>query len=451
MKVKKVLSVLLSVAMLTVILAGCGKDQVKNENTPGTDTSAPTEAGKDNGNTSGAAGDVKITILNTKSEIQTQWEELAEEYKELTGVGVEVSVTVGDSPSEDITKRYASGEVPTIFMGDVQDIIMLKDYALDLTNEKWVPVGGSQYGIAQDGKVIGFPFCIEARGLMYNKTVIEEITGESFDPDAVNTMGDLKNLLDKLVAGGMETPVALNKEDWSLAGHYLSQVYEEQDGTAAGAVSFTEGLKDGSVKLADNARWNSLMDTFDLLMQYNMNKADPLAADYNANAVALAEGDVAFWFNGNWAWAEMKDFALEDNEYGIMPVSQNDTSIGATDKLCGGATKYCMIDTKYNSEAQQQAAKDFLNWLVFDPAGQEFLVNDCNLVPAFSNIELEVTNPMGLSVQGYAVTGNIFEAFSGMPGDHWKTLGAEMQKYLGGQSTREELEKNIESYWQAQK
>ncbi len=451
MKVKRVLSVLISVTMLAAGLAGCGKNnQVTDGNTPGTTSSAPTEAGKDNGNAPDTS-DVKITILNTKSDIQTQWEEVAEEYKELTGVGVEVSVTVGDSPSEDITKRYASGEVPTIFMGDIQDIIMLKEYALDLSNEKWVPVGGSQYGISQDGKVIGFPFCIEARGLMYNKTVIEEITGETFDPAAVNTLDDLKTLLDKLVAGGMETPIALNKEDWSLAGHYLTQVYEEQDGTAAGAVSFTEGLKGGSVKLADNARWNSLMDTFDLLMKYNMNKSDPLAADYNANAVALAEGDVAFWFNGNWAWAEMKDFVLEDNEYGIMPVSQSDTSIGATDKLCGGATKYCMIDTKYNNEAQQQAAKDFLNWLIFDQAGQEFMVNDCNLVPAFSNIELKVTNPMGLSVQNYAASGNIYEIFAGAPGDHWKTMGAEMQKYLGGQSTRAELEKSIESYWQAQK
>ena len=77
---------------------------------------------------------VKITILNTKSEIQTQWEELAQEYKELTGVDVEVSVTVGDSPSQDITKRYASGEVPTIFMGDIQDIICLL-YTSDAADE----------------------------------------------------------------------------------------------------------------------------------------------------------------------------------------------------------------------------------------------------------------------------------------------------------------------------
>ncbi len=448
---KKLVSAILSIAMVATLLAGCGSSDsgsatTEESTTAGKTTEEATDADKAAVSTDG----VKITVLNTKSEIQTQWEEVAKEYYDLTGVEVEVSVTVGDSPSEDITKRYASGEVPTIFMGDVQDVIMLDEYAADLSNEKWVEVGGSQYGCTVNDRLIGFPFCIEARGLMYNKTAIEKVTGEAFNPDDINTMEELTALLDKLVAGGMKTPVALNKEDWSLAGHYLSQVYEEQDGTAAGAVAFTDGLKDGSVKLADNARWNSLMDTFDVLMKYNMNGADPLSADYNANAVALAEGDVAFWFNGNWAWAEMSDFAVDGAEYGIMPIAQADADNGATDKLCGGATKYCMIDTKYNDEAQQQAAKDFLNWLVYDEAGQDFLVNQCNLVPAFSNISLEVTNPMGLSVQGYATSGNIFEAFSGMPGDHWKTLGAEMQKYLGGQITRSELETNIETYWQAQ-
>ena len=442
---KKLLSAILSVAMVATVLAGCGgSSSSTGESTAAGDSAAAVEEGSAAASTNTSTDGVKITILNTKSEIQTQWEELAQEYKELTGVDVEVSVTVGDSPSQDITKRYASGEVPTIFMGDIQDIIMLDEYALDLSGEDWAKDGGSDYGCNYNGRLIGFPFCIEARGLMYNKTAIEAATGEAFDPTAVKSLDDFTALLDKLVAGGMETPVALNMEDWSLGGHYLTQVYEEQDGTLEGATAFLDGLKAGTEDLKTNARWNSLMDTFDVLMKYNMNGADPLAADYNNNAVSLAEGDIAFWFNGNWAWAEMSDFAVEGSEYGIMPVAQPDSSNGAVDKLAGGASKYCMIDTKYNSEAQQQAAKDFLNWLVYDEKGQDFLVNQCSLVPAFSNITMEVTNPMGRSVQSYANEGNL------IPGDHWKEMGAEMQKYLGGQESRDQLADNIAAYWKAQ-
>lgn len=449
---KKLLSAILSAAVAATMLAGCG----------GAGSSSPAESAAA-GNNAGAAEQgsaaadkntstegVKITVLNTKSEIQTQWEEMAQEYKELTGVDVEVSVTVGDSPSQDITKRYASGEVPTIFMGDIQDIIMLDEYALDLSGEDWAKDGGSDYGCSYNGRLIGFPFCIEARGLMYNKTAIEAVTGETFDPASVKSLDDLTALLDKLVAGGMETPVALNMEDWSLGGHYLTQVYEEQDGTLEGASAFIEGLKAGTEDLKTNARWNSLMDTFDVLMKYNMNGADPLAADYNNNAVSLAEGDIAFWFNGNWAWAEMSDFAVEGSEYGIMPVAQPDSTGGAVDKLGGGASKYCMIDTRYNSEAQQQAAKDFLNWLVYNEKGQDFLVNQCSLVPAFSNITLDVTNPMGRSVQSYANEGNLIPGYPEYPGDHWKEMGAQMQKYLGGQASRDQLADSIAAYWKAQ-
>lgn len=426
---KKLLSAVLSVAMIATVLAGCGGSGASTSQTGAAGESTAAAAAEEGSSAASAATStdgVKITVLNTKSEIQTQWEELAAEYKDITGVDVEVSVTVGDSPSQDITKRYASGEVPTIFMGDIQDIIMLDEYALDLSNEDWAKDGGSDYGCNYNGRLIGFPFCIEARGLMYNKTAIEA------------------------AAGGMETPVALNMEDWSLGGHYLTQVYEEQDGTLEGTTAFLDGLKAGTEDLKSNARWNSLMDTFDVLMKYNMNAGDPLAADYNNNAVSLAEGDIAFWFNGNWAWAEMSDFAVDGSEYGIMPVAQPDSSNGAVDKLAGGASKYCMIDTKFNSEAQQQAAKDFLNWLVYDEKGQDFLVNKCSLVPSFSNITLEVTNPMGLSVQSYANEGNLIPGYPEYPGDHWKEMGAEMQKYLGGQETRDQLADNIAAYWQAQ-
>ncbi len=454
---KKMMSILLAVAMTVVLAAGCSNRTTQNADTSD-ETEINTETQKsgetsENGETAISTEGVSITMLNTKSEIQTQFEEMASAYEEQTGVSVEVYVTTGDSPAEDIAKRYASGEAPTLFMGDPQDILdIAAEKAIDLSGESWVANGGKQYGISIGDTLYSFPFCIEARGLVYNKTAIEKITGEAFNPEAITSMDDLKVLLDKLVAGGMETPVAINKEDWSLAGHYLSQVYEEQDGTAATAIKFTDGLKAGTEDLSANARFNSLMDTFELLMKYNMNGADPLAADYDLNAVSLAEGDIAFWFNGNWAYANMADYIVEGAEYGIMPVVQNDTAGNANVNtyLCGGATKQVMIDGVDSTPEEQQAAKDFLSWLADEADGQDFLVNSCNLVPAFSNIELEVTNPLGISVQKYAAEGKIFESFNNAPSDHWKTVGAFMQEYLAGKTERAGLIEDIADYWKAQ-
>ena len=54
-------------------------------------------------------------------------------------------------------------------------------------------------------KPYGFPFCVEAAGLLYNKTAIENITGKEFVPADYQSLDQFKTLLDELKAGGMET------------------------------------------------------------------------------------------------------------------------------------------------------------------------------------------------------------------------------------------------------
>ena len=42
-----------------------------------------------------------------------------------------------------------------------------------LSDEEWV--ANTDYAISVGGKVLGFPVCIEARGVMYNATAIKEV------------------------------------------------------------------------------------------------------------------------------------------------------------------------------------------------------------------------------------------------------------------------------------
>lgn len=394
---------------------------------------------------------VSIEMLNTKSEIQEQLVAAAEQWGELTGAELSVYTIGGDSsPSKEVSSRVAQGNLPALIMADVQDIVSIcGEYGTDLSGEAWAGIGGTAYGYSQEDKLYSFPFCIEARGLMYNKTAIENALGEDWDPSSVKSLDDLKALLDRLVEGGMETPVALNQENWSLAGHYLTQVYEEEDGTLEGAETLISGLKDGSVDIAQNVRFNSLMDTFDVLMEYNCNKEDPLAADYALNAANLADGTVAFWYNGNWAWAEVSEYYEEGTELGIMPVVQNNTegNENVNDWLCGSATKHVMIDSFFNDEKQVAAAKDFLNWLVFTQEGNDVLVNQCSLVPAFSNITIKATNGLAQSVQEYSAANKLFPGVIDYPGDHWESVGNIMQNYLGGSIDRAQFAKDINDYW----
>ena len=337
-----------------------------------------------------------------------------------------------------MSTRYASNEPYTIAMVDAKDIYSLgPDHAIDLSDQEWV--NDTTQAISVDGKVLGFPVCVEARGLLYNGDAIKAATGKDFDPSTIKTTADLKALIDEIVDGGMELPVGLQKEDWSLGAHYLAEVYELQQDPDA----FIAGIKDGSIKLADDPVFNALMDTFDVLKDYNYAKAAPISAEREVTEMKLAEGDLCFKFGGNWDWSNMIDTNYTEN-LGMMPVP---SALGDyNEMLVGGGSKYFYIDNSVSAE-QQQAAKDFLNWLVYDEAGQDFLVNQCALVPAFSNITLAVSDPLGASVKAYADAGKLVGNYNYLPDDHYAKVGASFQKYLADQIDRAGFADEITAYW----
>ncbi|MBQ6583183.1 MAG: extracellular solute-binding protein [Mogibacterium sp.] len=374
---------------------------------------------------SGGGSGEGITIFNSKMEIQDQMQEMAKRYTEKTGVPVEVYYS-SDTVSAHLATRYASNNPYTISMVDAKDVYALaEEHACDLSDQEWVK--DTQYAIDINGKVYGFPVCVEARGIIYNKDAIEKIIGKEFKPEEYKTTKAFQALIDQLIAGGMETPTGVMKEDWSLGAHYLAQVYEEQPDPDA----FVMGLSAGTEHLMDNAKFNALMDTFDVLMNNNYAKASAISAEREISEKKLAEGEIAFMFGGNWDWSQINQFDYTEN-MGMMPVPQ-DLDDGMNEMLVGGGSKYFFIDSSSNTSAeQQQQAKDFLNWLIYSDEGQSFLVNDCALVPAFSNINLPISDPLGASVSKYTNAGKLIPNYNYLPDDHYALLGAMFQKYLAG-------------------
>ena len=386
---------------------------------------------------SASSGGPSLSIFNSKMEIQSQMEEMAKKYSEEKGVDVEVYYS-SDTVAAHMSTRYASNEPYALAMVDAKDIYSLgPEHAVDLSGEKWV--GDTTQAISVDGKVLGFPVCVEARGILYNGDAIKAATGKDFDPASVKTTADFQALIDEIVAGGMALPVGLQKEDWSLGAHFLQEVYELQDDPDA----FIAGIKDGSVKLADDKVFNALMDTFDVLKAYNYAKDAPISAEREVTEMMLAEGNLCFKFGGNWDWSNMVDTDYTEH-LGMMPVPSD--LAGYNEKLVGGGSKYFFVDNSV-SEEQQQAAKDFLNWLVYDEEGQSFLVEECALVPAYSNITLEVADPLGASVKAYTDADALIGNYNYLPDDHYAKVGASFQKYLAGQIDRAGLADEITAYW----
>ena len=380
----------------------------------------------------------KITFLNTKTEIQDYLEDMGAQFREATGIEIEFYTNTDE---DHITEKFAAGEPYNITMMDYPDVADYQEYLYDLSNEDWIKDGGEKYGLTLDGKVYGFPFAIEAMGLIYNADAIEAITGEEFKPENYSNLEAFTGLLETLAEGGMETPVAVNCDDWSLASHVFGQAYcAREDGSEAASLAFVDSLKKGEADLTSDNDFNALMDLIDTFLTNNVNRDDPLSATYDTNDEDLKDGSVAFWPNGSWA-VDVSE--LTDN-VGIMPYPMDtEDSVNST-SLVSGATKMLAVDQTYSTEKEIQASLAFLNWLVYS---ESFLVDTCSLITAFSNNPNEPSAALSASVASYIKNEKSVYWYQAMPSDHNTVVGALMQKYISGAVDRAGLIKEVEAYW----
>ncbi len=451
----KVIATGLVAALLPTMLTGCRFGFASNPDDPNEEKEVvPIDTSVDTFEYDPSLSGTSITLLNSKAEIQTALVEMSAEFEKKSGVHVEIMpVTDGDSPYTKVVSLYNSGTPPTLSILDTTDVIALaEEKAADLSNEPWV-AEAEGYITEVNGKVYSFPLCIEGRGVIYNQKAIEETLGESFDPSSLHTLDDFVALLDRLVAAGMEKPISVAMEDWSLGAHQLQYIYETYDGTSDGAAEAIEKIKSGELDLHTYDRMSQFLDMFDVLKKYNVAKGDPLGADYDEMAIDLVDGKTAFWFNGNWAWPNMEEADAEkDDAYGFLPYfMNNDPDDFVNQKIQASPSKQIMLDGVVATEAQQAAAKEFLNWIVYSEIGQQMLVKTCSIIPPFKNNPYEPLDPLSRDIYNHVQDGTAFNASAIVPNDHWAVLGAAMQKYLADRSDRTELIQSINDYWAQQK
>jgi raffinose/stachyose/melibiose transport system substrate-binding protein len=247
--------------------------------------------------------------------------------------------------------------------------------------------------------------------------------------------------------------VVISKEDWSLGAHQLGFIYDTYDGTTKGSQELIGKLKDGNLKVEDYERYNQFIDTMNLLLDYNINGKDPLGALYEQDPIFLADGDAAIWANGCWAWPNIAEAgASSEDQYGFIPfVLGNDTTDFANNAIQASASKQVMIDSTKATENEVAAAKEFINWLVFNEQGQKMLVERAAIIPACTNNTYEALDPLGKDIQTRLAKEETYSSSYIAPSDHWSVLGAAMQKYIAGKSSKEELAASIDNYWTSQK
>ena len=436
--------------LLAGLLAACSGG--KNENSGSSNASGSTGAA---GSESGK--DIKITFFNTSAEVNTVFEELFARYHEINpNVTVELIPTpVGGAQIEAFQARLASGNPPTIANLDAGHILMYKDKFLDLESVKAkyeeLTLPGAVEGGVFDGKFLGIPWSAQGYGLLYNTRVVEEAIGGPFDPSTIRTRDDLAALFEKIEAAGI-APVMIHGADWSLGAHYFALGFSLQSRDAEERFQYWEDLKAGKVKLADNEVFNGLMDTFDLLKKYNARKSDPLVANYELDSADFAKGNAAFYFMGDWTWAVIGSLEGRDNEFGVLPVpiSNNPDDYG-NGQIAYSEPKLFAIDNSAATPEEQQAALEFLEWMLTSEEGQKAIVEKMGLVMPYKDVKAVSNNIIANAVAEYVSKGETIDIsiINYFPADYWANNGASMQKYLVDQIDRAAFYQEIEKYWQS--
>lgn len=447
-------SMLLLVA--TLLLSSCTNTPVQSTSPDVTKTSSEppgTNSVSPETTSSPATSDVagtSITIFVAKPEIAGMFEEMLATYSGETGINATmIPLTAGQEVYEVLTSLYASGNAPTISMIG-QEFSEFQTKFLDLTDTEFAKKAGQGTldFTTVDGKVYGVPTTVEAYGIIYNPKVVAEVFGADYDPTQIQTTGAFEEFLQKLQDAGVG-PFSLSPMDWSLGAHLSNSVYTGQSDNRDTRHKFIEDLKAGTTTLGDNAVFNGWMDTFDLMLKYNIHKDSPLAPAYEDGAMDLATDKAAAWFMGNWAYPMLTETAALDYKFIPVPVSNNAGDY-ANGKIAIGVPSYWCVDKTNNDDAQQQAAVDFLNWFITTTEGQSHYVNKLNLIPAYSGFSIEPADSMSKQVAEYLNSGKSLEWMNNYyPAGGFQAMGVAMQKYIDGVVDRQGLAKEFENYWKS--
>ncbi len=436
---KKVLSIILMITLI-LSLTACAS-------TP-TTTAAPAETTAAPGETTTAApSDEPVTIIvtNGKGEIAAQFDQAAKDFMAANpNITVEMySVTVGDTVSI-YDKLISAGKIVTLAMVEPYSVNeKYADIAATMDGAAWINETDAAFKNAE-GHVVGFPFAIEGFGLVYNKAVVEKVV-PGFDPLSIKTRDQFVELLDKLVAAGIKKPIAYQTEAWSVANHYSSQFINQ----AADKNAFVADLKAGNFDYLNNAVWNGYYDTMELLAdpKYNVFGERPLGSYYDEAHVKVGNGEAAMLFNGNWAFDSLK--AAPGSDFGFIPVPfTNDANDPNAGKLSVGPTQVFIID-KNATPAEQAAAQKFLDWMVFDEKGMDFLVNKSQIISAFKNNPNKVTNPLGAAISDAIAAGATLDFPTNYvsAADYMNILGPSVQAFINKDISREDLAAAFEDYY----
>lgn len=474
---KKVLSAILSAAMVSTLLVGCGSEEAAPakeaaEAEEATTEAAPAEEAEEAEaeEAAEATGEGSVYMLNFKPEADEAWQELAAAYTDETGVPVTVLTAADGQYNTTLQSEMAKSEAPTIFnVGNSDAAATWNDYTYDLKDSAiYNHLTDKSLTLNHDGKVAGVANCYECYGLIYNKTILEGYCGmdgavvSSIDEinslDTLNAVAEdinkrVDEINDELGTDLTEAFASAGLDDgssWRFSGHMVSLAL------------YYEFLEDGCDLTGGEATIDgTYLDNFKKVwdMYVNTSSADPktlASGAYNAEA-EFGMGEAVFYQNGDWEYSAFDNadngYLVTTDDISMMPIYYGVDD--AHEGLSVGTENYWAINSQAG-DANIAASLDFLEWVITSDTGREAITSQMGLVAPFDTFEGEFATPNVLAQQANVLASagrtSTAWAFNATPNvDDWRAgVVSALTAYTDGSAGWDGVESAVVDGWAEQ-
>ena len=375
----------------------------------------------------GSAALADITLANLKVEIDVPLKAYAEAYGQANGFNVKIDTFGG---GED----YHGMVMNALQSGDMYDIFMIegiggyntwKEMLADLSDQPFVAATSLAY--APEGIVVGFPIAVEGFGIGYNADILAaaginpaDLTTLTAFEEACKKLEEMKDEL------GISAPIAMACSTsggmwWVAAQHNFNAYWKgnlEYDDN-----SIVELALNGQVdrdRLVQYAKFLKVMYDYadqDVLLNGN----------YDAQVNLFGTGKAAFIQQGNWTDPNFAGLNATFTRGYIAAVWTDEP----TTAIMVAAPSYYVVNA--NSANLEEAIK-FLNDMALTEAGQNYMVKEAGMVPAFAGVTVEPDGQFSKAVMNAAGSGDVFGwGFAEMPdGFNMDVLGPIFELYATG-------------------
>lgn len=437
-KLKKLLAVALVAAMslsFAGLFSGCGKEETV------------------------------VRYLNFKPENAQHYEELARLYEEETGVKVIVETAANNEYESTLAAKMSTDEAPTLFqINGPKGYANWKDYCADLSgSELYSHLTDKSMAVSVDGKVYGIPYVVEGYGIIYNKAITDKYFAlkkrntDIKSMEEIDSFAELQALVEDMqknskalgIEGVFASTSLKSGEDWRWQTHLANiPVYEEIKAENIDLTS--DDTKTLTFSYLDNFK-----KIFDLYINNSVVNKKSLGTKTVTDSMAeFALEQCAMVQNGNWAWGQIADISgnkVKSENVKYLPIYMD---IEGEEKqgLCIGTENFYAVNSKA-TEAEQQAALDFINWLYTSQKGKEYVVEKLGFIAPFDTFSEEETptDPLAREVLRWMKkedAENISWNFTIFPSQTFKdNFGASLLKYAQGTKDWQAVKADVVSDW----